>query len=146
MKKATYLESESLFSMPFRQWIKDMQNVLDSQDLSHLSVDELFEVAAMRFGPIDRTEVEGLSHLTLDDLLDLIPTEFDLQAPHPTQSLINYYVAHYDDIIPTAAEAKEMLAYLEQSELPFYRKMLGEVQFSRSAAMDWIYRNHKLSA
>jgi hypothetical protein len=60
--------------------------------------------------------------------------------------LIDYYISRYDDILPTAAEARAMLNYLEQSELPFYRRMLGEIQFSRSMAMDWIYKNAQILA
>jgi hypothetical protein len=68
------------------------------------------------------------------------------QGPRSIQETIEYYISMYEYLIPTAAEARAMLNYLEQSELPFYRRMLGEIQFSRSMAMDWIYKNAQILA
>lgn len=75
-----------------------------------------------------------------------MPLSTDSQAPATIQETIDYYISRYEFLVPTKAEARAMLEYLQQSELPFYRRILGEVQFSRSLAMDWIYRNHALSA
>jgi hypothetical protein len=68
------------------------------------------------------------------------------QGPRSIQETIEYYCDRYHYLVPTAAEARAMLDYLQQSELTFYRRILGEVQFSRSMAMDWIYKNAQILA